>query len=158
MKYRFTGNPLKYSNDYYFKRNQIFTDLWAGSNNDLVNVHSLASMFPLDFEIIKKDTKNEKSLRFNSNKLKWSLLDYPSLESTVKVLEFGCEKYSKDNWKIGLHKDEICDSLMRHLTSVMSGEMLDKESGLSHMGHIICNAMFLEYHSFVKKENKIKNE
>lgn len=34
-------------------------------------------------------------LRYNTGKLKWSLVDYPSLEPLVKVLEFGAEKYSK---------------------------------------------------------------
>ena len=52
-------------------------------------------------------------LRYNTGKLKWSLVDYPSLEPLVKVLEFGAEKYSVDNWKQGLQTKEIIESINR---------------------------------------------
>lgn len=41
----------------------------------------------------------EKALRYNKNKLKWSYVDFPSLEPMVEVLMFGAEKYAPDNWK-----------------------------------------------------------
>ena len=83
--------------------------------------------------------------RFNSGKPQWSIVDFKSLEPMVRVLEFGAKKYSRDNWKKGMPINEICDSLMRHLVSYMGGEELDPESGLHHIGHIQCNAMFLSY-------------
>ena len=91
-------------------------------------------------------SQEEKSMRFNDGKLKWSLVDYPSIESLVKVLMFGADKYAPDNWKIGLDLEEIKESAMRHLTAMMNGEDLDPESGLSHAGHVMCNMMFYEYH------------
>ncbi len=98
----------------------------------------------------------EKSLRYNEDKPKWSLVHYKSLEPMVRVLEMGAKKYSEDNWKIGLNRSEILESTMRHLTALMDGELLDKESGISHMAHIQCNAMFYNYHeannSFTKGE------
>jgi hypothetical protein len=87
-----------------------------------------------------------KSLRYNEEKPKWSLVHYKSLEPMVRVLEMGAKKYSPDNWKIGLNRSEILESTMRHLTALMDGELLDKESGISHMAHIQCNAMFYNYH------------
>lgn len=95
----------------------------------------------------------EKSLRYNKGKLKWGLVHWKSLNPLVRVLEFGADKYAPDNWKKGLDLDEILESTMRHLTSMMDGEMVDKESQLSHVGHILCNMMFYVYHS-----NKIKDE
>jgi len=35
--------------------------------------------------------------------------------------------------------------MMRHLSALMDGEEKDKESGISHIGHIQCNAMFYNY-------------
>lgn len=81
--------------------------------------------------------------RYNSGKPKYSLLDLQSLEPCVRVLEFGAKKYARDNWKKGLNLTEILDSLMRHVGALQSGEWLDPESGLPHIGHIQCNALFL---------------
>jgi hypothetical protein len=83
--------------------------------------------------------------RYNTGKPEWSLVDFNSLVDMVRVLEYGAQKYSKDNWKKGLPTTEICDSLMRHLFAYLAGEDVDKESGLPHTGHIMCNAMFLSH-------------
>jgi len=88
------------------------------------------------------DTKGD---RFNEGKLRWSLVDFKSIEPMVRVLEFGAKKYSDHNWKEGLKTTEICESLMRHLTAYLNGENNDPESGISHIGHIQCNAMFLAF-------------
>lgn len=98
-------------------------------------------------------SKKDRALRFNEGKLKWSLVDFKSLESMVKVLEYGAKKYGKNNWKKGFPQEEIIESMLRHIFAFLNGEKLDKESGLPHTGHIMCNAMFLEF-----MENKGKNE
>ena len=87
----------------------------------------------------------DKALRYNSDKLKWSLVHFKSLEPLVRVLEFGAKKYAPENWKKGLDKKEILESMMRHLAALMDGESCDSESGIHHMGHIQCNAMFYNY-------------
>jgi hypothetical protein len=81
--------------------------------------------------------------RFNEDKPKFSLIDLKSLELMAEVLEYGAIKYSRDNWKMGLPLSEILDSMMRHIAAIQDGEMIDSESGLSHIGHIQCNALFL---------------
>lgn len=83
--------------------------------------------------------------RFNKGKLQWNLVDFPSFEPMVKVLEFGASKYSAHNWKKGLKVTETIDSMLRHLFALLNGEDNDPESGLSHIGHIQCNAMFLAF-------------
>jgi hypothetical protein len=83
--------------------------------------------------------------RFNSGKLRWGLVDFDSIEEMVKVLEFGAKKYDEHNWKKGLPTVEICESMMRHIFAYLRGENEDTESGISHIGHILCNAMFLNY-------------
>jgi hypothetical protein len=89
--------------------------------------------------------KVNQAKRYNSGKRKWSLVDFTSLEEMVECLEFGAEKYGDWNWKKGLPTTEICESLLRHTFSYLNGEDKDSESGISHIGHILCNAMFLNY-------------
>lgn len=91
--------------------------------------------------------------RFNEGKPQYSLLPLDTLEPVVRVLEFGKLKYGRDNWKLGLDKDEIVDSLMRHLVALSKGEQLDLESGLHHSAHIATNAIFL-----LEEYNKINKE
>lgn len=85
------------------------------------------------------------ALRYNEGKPQWSLVDFDSIEPLVRVLEYGCIKYARDNWKKGLNKDQILDSMMRHLVRLMNGELQDIESGCPHIGHIMANAMFFYY-------------
>lgn len=90
-------------------------------------------------------TTINKGLRYNTGKAKWALLDFPSLEPMVRVMEYGAGKYSPHNWKKGMPHTEISECLMRHLAAYLNGEDTDPESGLSHIGHIQSNAMMLQY-------------
>jgi hypothetical protein len=120
-------------------------------------------------------------LRFNTGKLKWGLVSYKALGPMVQVLEYGAHKYTtfrrKDkstvtgaeiskedakeleivtsganNWKGGLAWVGVAESLKRHLIAFIEGEDDDKESKLSHVGHILCNAMFLSYMFLFRKD------
>ena len=93
-----------------------------------------------------------KGTRHNKGKLKWSLLSWKALEPLVHVLSFGAEKYDSHNWKKGLKYTEICESLQRHMNSFIDGEDNDPESKLTHVGHILCNAMFLSYMFLFRKD------
>lgn len=93
-----------------------------------------------------------KGSRYNIGKLKWSLVSWRALEPMVQVLMFGAEKYAPNNWKGGLKYTEICESLQRHMNSFLEGEDDDKESKLQHIGHILCNAMFLSYMVIFRKD------
>ena len=83
--------------------------------------------------------------RHNAGKLQWSLVDYAALQPMVEVLEAGARKYSADNWRKGLPTTEVCESLLRHLYAYLEGQDDDPETGLPHVGHILCNAMFLSH-------------
>jgi uncharacterized protein YuzB (UPF0349 family) len=96
----------------------------------------------------------EQSLRYNEGKPQWSLVDFKSLEPMVRVMEYGCQKYDRDNWKKGLDLNQILESLSRHLFALMSGEIIDPESGQEHVGHIMANAMFWQYHN---EKQKVEN-
>lgn len=90
-----------------------------------------------------EETKNEPAKRSDKGKIRYSLLPWDVVRELVKVYEFGCGKYDKDNWKKGMSWSRVYDSLMRHLQSFWEGEELDPESGLHHLSHVIWNAVTL---------------
>jgi hypothetical protein len=93
--------------------------------------------------------KRKKSLRHNSGKIRWSLLNFKSMECLARVLEVGAVKYSRDNWMIGLTKKEVIDSMFRHLIALKEGKKYDTDTGVHHLGGLLANCMFYGFH-FVK--------
>lgn len=85
----------------------------------------------------------KEGLRYNTGKLRFGLLSIPALWEIVKVLEFGAKKYAAWNWTKGLSWADCYNSFQRHANAWYMGEDNDPETGLSHMAHILCNAMFL---------------
>jgi len=90
--------------------------------------------------------------RKNEGKLRWGLVSWKALEPLVRVLMFGAKKYDDHNWRKGLKYSETLDSMQRHINSFSDGVDKDKESGLDHVGHIMCNAMFLSYMYLFRKD------
>lgn len=88
----------------------------------------------------------EKALRYNKGKLSWGLVHWASLSFMVTVLMAGAKKYSPDNWKKGMNKRKLLESLQRHVAAMFDGEILDSDTGLHHIGHVMCNAMFYAFY------------
>lgn len=99
------------------------------------------------------EENKEKGLRYNEGKPRWSLVNFKSILPMVRVLEFGAKKYGDENWKLGLDKNPLLESAMRHLTAIIDGEEIDSESGLPHSAHVMCNMMFYNYHYLNGKGN-----
>jgi hypothetical protein len=100
----------------------------------------------------------DKALRYNEGKPKWHLVHFESLEPMVRVLEEGAKKYAPFNWQKHFELEDLMDSLMRHVTAINKGEVVDKESGQLHMGHIMCNAMFWVYHYNKTQEKPLSQQ
>lgn len=96
--------------------------------------------------------------RYNDGKLKWSYVNFKAMEPMVRVLMFGSQKYAPKNWMKGLDKVEVLESMQRHLAALMDGQQNDPESGLHHIGHLMCNCMFYSYFDLKEKENYGKQE
>jgi 5'(3')-deoxyribonucleotidase len=88
-------------------------------------------------------------LRYNQGKTRHDLLPPYAINELARVLTKGAEKYEPRNWEKGMKWSTVLASLKRHVNAFESGEDVDAESGLSHMAHAMCNAMFLvEYSKF----------
>ena len=96
----------------------------------------------------KNFTKDDKS------KLRYDLIPTEVTESLAKVLTMGANKYAVDNWKKCTDQNRIIAALMRHLEAHRSGEIIDSESGFSHMAHVLTNAAFITY--FIENNNDAK--
>lgn len=91
------------------------------------------------------------SLYKNRNGRKINGIEFMALPEAEKQ-EWTLVESGAHNWKKpGLKPKEILESLQRHLAALMDGEDNDPESGQNHIGHIMCNAMFYEYHLNLQK-------
>ena len=82
--------------------------------------------------------------KYDQGKPRWDLIDFTILESVVRVITHGAEKYGDDNWlQVENGKERYFAATMRHITAHRRGEYLDPESAEPHLSHAICNLMFL---------------
>lgn len=67
----------------------------------------------------------------------------PAATSVVRVMEFGAQKYGWDNW-FGLEDgvERYLNAATRHIAEHISGNVIDKESGLPTLGHAACSTLF----------------
>jgi hypothetical protein len=72
-----------------------------------------------------------------------------AVHGVLAVLEFGAKKYAVDNWK-KVEQDRYKEALGRHYLAIMAGEKNDPESGLPHIDHLLCCALFI---SEMEKQN-----
>jgi hypothetical protein len=67
-----------------------------------------------------------------------------ALEQVSQILTFGAEKYAAHSWQtVPQGEDRYLAALLRHLTAHGKGEVNDPESGMSHLAHAACNALFI---------------
>lgn len=85
-------------------------------------------------------------LRYDDGKIPMELLSPIAMEGTALVLQFGAIKYELRNWEKGMHWSKVIAPLLRHVFAFMRGEDNDAETGLPHVHHIGCNAMFLQHY------------
>jgi len=85
----------------------------------------------------------ETGIKHDSEKIQVELLSPTALLEVAKVMTFGAKKYGANNWRNGLAWTRILGAALRHLLAFMGGQDKDPETGLSHVAHLACCAMFL---------------
>ena len=93
-------------------------------------------------------------LKYDAGKPRMWLLPFLSLYEIAKVLTFGAEKYAPNSWQeVENGYERYMSALLRHIHSIQEGETHDAESGLLHISHVGCNALFLIWLTIKKEFN-----
>lgn len=99
----------------------------------------------------------ENFMKFDSGKLRYSLIPPVATEALAEVLTYGAKKYKPNNWQKAEDFSRYTDALYRHLEAWRSGQEFDEESGLSHLSHALTNVAFLIWYEAnkVREDNRI---
>ena len=84
-----------------------------------------------------------KGFKKDGGKPRPALLATHAMVGLGEVLAYGAKKYDDDNWRHGMRWRRVADALLRHVFAYLGGEDRDPETGLLHIDHALCNAMFL---------------
>jgi hypothetical protein len=82
-------------------------------------------------------------IKYDGEKLRWSLVPWREMEEVVRVLEVGAKKYAPDNWKRVSPKTRYWNAAMRHMVEWAKGVRRDKDDDLHPLAHAICCLLFL---------------
>ncbi len=89
-------------------------------------------------------------MKNDSGKNMLSLINPAFVTLLGEVLTFGANKYAPNNWQKCEDLSRYKDALLRHIYAYLSGEQVDPESGLSHLGHAAFGLMCLNYFDNLK--------
>ncbi len=81
--------------------------------------------------------------RYNCDKPDYSMMPMHLFDEACMVWTYGAVKYKRWNWAKGMPWSVPFACICRHMFAWYRGERNDKESGLSHLAHVICNLMML---------------
>lgn len=90
--------------------------------------------------------------RFNTGKTPYALIPLGTLKPAADVFGYGAKKYAAWNWAKGMAWSVPYECALRHLEAWYRGEELDPESGLPHLGHVMCNLIMLTHYADHYKE------
>lgn len=96
--------------------------------------------------------EKEQAIKADSEKVRLELLPVRPLLDVGKVLTFGAKKYEARNWEKGFSWSRPYAAALRHLFAWWAGETYDKETGLNHLAHALCEIMFLLEFSYTHVE------
>ena len=93
----------------------------------------------------------------DKGKLRMDLIPPEALEGIAEVLTFGAEKYGENSWR-KVEKERYIAALLRHYAAYMHDhKSVDEESGILHIKHLLCNAVFLMCMEVADEERKEAN-
>lgn len=96
------------------------------------------------FRNVKVEDPPAPFIKHDTDKTNMALVDPNFVKGIGDVMTMGAKKYSPDNWKGGT-VERYMSALERHMLAFKSGENNDPESGLSHMCHVACCAMMVNW-------------
>lgn len=81
--------------------------------------------------------------KFDVQKVPLQLLPLDAVEGIAEILAFGAEKYGARNWEKGMAWSRVFGACLRHLFAWWKGDLLDAETGKSHLWHAGACILFL---------------
>lgn len=82
-------------------------------------------------------------IKYDSEKPDMYLLPPLATLEVGKILTYGANKYSPDNWRrLDMLQERYTSAALRHLLAHMAGEANDEETNMSHLAHAICCLLF----------------
>lgn len=91
-----------------------------------------------------KKEKQTEGIKFDNDKLQFSLIPPEIKLYLAEILTFGAKKYAPDNWK-KIEVQRYYDAFERHMNAFQLGEENDAESGMHHLKHALTNMMFITW-------------
>ena len=91
-------------------------------------------------------------IKFDDDKLLWSLIPWGPMHEVAKVLTDGANKYTADNWK-KVDADRYREALLRHTLTYQGGEINDPDSKSHHLAHVVANALIIMWHESQPEED-----
>lgn len=85
----------------------------------------------------------EKFNKHDINKTEYHLIPPIAEEEMARVLMFGAEKYSPDNWRNVPDCKRYYNAARRHMTLWLMGDQSDPETGKHHLAHAMCCLSFI---------------
>lgn len=94
--------------------------------------------------MIDKTPNAQGGLKFDKEKPDFDLIEPEFEEGIARVLTYGAKKYAANNWQ-KIESRRYRSALRRHWSAYRKGERFDEETGESHLYHIACCLMFLDW-------------
>lgn len=82
-------------------------------------------------------------VKLDAGKNPLHLLPTVAVEKVGEVLAFGANKYAEHGWRKVDKRSRYYAAILRHAFAWWRGETTDPESGLPHLAHLACSALFL---------------
>lgn len=121
----------------------------------IINMDELSDDDPLKKavkQIFGDELPKGDSLKYDQGKLRLDLIPTSAIRSIGAVLTHGAQKYADNTWQ-QVERERYVAALLRHLVDYMDDPNgVDADSGLKHIEHVLCNAVFLNH--FAAKGSK----
>lgn len=144
IKYLLSADAIVMLDGWYQSKGAILELKVAQETGKLLfEIDNAYNLIPLDTKAIGMKL---------AEKPRMELVDMEFVEGIAKVLTFGAIKYGENSWQnVPDAWNKYIGALLRHVAAIQRGEMIDEESGMPHLWHIGCNAMFLYYFIKIKQ-------
>lgn len=111
----------------------------------------------------------KRGMKFDSGKIRFDWIPHEALRQIAAAFTYGGEKYAPFNWQ-GLTEEQAIASAMRHVEAHRAGELVDRESGVAHLGCAATQLCFVlwyrreqlprewDFRAVAKKFSKLKKK